>query len=99
MSIEKLIRNLDRLPKQYEDHLFEEVLPAAGQIAVDVAQAASPVDTGRLRDSITSEVSGDTLTIYSDVEYAGIQEARVGFIDEGLDAAIDYLEDEGFKAG
>lgn len=41
-----------------------------GQKAVDYAKEAVPVRTGALRDSIDSEVSGDTVTISAGENYA-----------------------------
>jgi hypothetical protein len=38
------------------------------------AKAACPVRTGRLRDSISHEVDGDTLRVGSDLDYAGYVE-------------------------
>lgn len=45
-------------------------LSAIGEAAVDYAQDDCPVDTGRLKGSITYEVSGEDVYIGTNVEYA-----------------------------
>lgn len=50
------------------------VLVAIGKKAEGYAKAKAPVDTGRLRSSITYTIDGDSVEITSDVEYAPYQE-------------------------
>jgi HK97 gp10 family phage protein len=57
--------------------LFESANGACGQYvrsmgkrAEQMAKALVPVQTGRLRDSITSEVEGDTAIVSANTEYA-----------------------------
>ena len=47
---------------------------AAGAVVEGYAKQGAPVDTGRLRNSITHAESGNTTTIGSNVEYAAAQE-------------------------
>ena len=59
-----------------------------------------PVKTGRLRNSITHEVKGDTGRIGSEVEYAKVQETRKGFLVHSVSDHVDELQaafDRGFK--
>lgn len=63
------------------------------RIARDVesdAKALAPVDTGRLRASISSEVSGDTARIGSDLDYAGFVEEGHRVAYRGADGATHY---------
>lgn len=52
----------------------KQILEESGQKVVTLAQARVHVRSGHLRDSITSEVTNDTMTAYSDLEYAPYQE-------------------------
>ena len=49
-------------------------LVAVGKKAEGYAKAKAPVDTGRLRASITYTINGDSVEVTSDVEYAKYQE-------------------------
>ena len=53
-------------------------LKKIGMRAVTYAKRLCPVDTGRLRNSITSYVSGDDVFIGSNVEYAKYVECGTG---------------------
>lgn len=53
---------------------LERGLEACGIQAESYAKALAPVDTGRLRNSISHTVDGDTAYIGSNVEYAPYQE-------------------------
>lgn len=55
----------------------KNALDAIGMQAVGYAQGAAPVDTGRLRNSISHEVAEDTCYIGTNVEYAPYQELGV----------------------
>lgn len=56
----------------------ERGLMACGETAVGYAQDKCPVDTGRLRGSITYEVDGDDCYIGTNVEYAQYVEFGTG---------------------
>lgn len=53
---------------------IETALDGVGLLAEGNAQALAPVDTGRLRDSITHVVDDNAVTIGTDVEYAAYVE-------------------------
>lgn len=53
---------------------LEKGLEACGIQAESYAKALAPVDTGRLRNSISHAVDGDTAYIGTNVEYAPYQE-------------------------
>lgn len=56
---------LKALPEQ-----IEQALTAIGLTAESYAKQECPVDTGRLRNSITHAVEGDAVYIGTNVEYA-----------------------------
>ena len=63
--------------KDYSDKVFsayeqarERSLEKIGLVAEGYAKKACPVDTGRLRNSITHEVEDENVYIGSNVEYA-----------------------------
>lgn len=62
--------------KQYSEKLIEKALTAVGVEAVARVNPLVPVDTGRLRNSITSEVDGHTVYVGTNVEYAEAVEFR-----------------------
>ena len=80
---------------------------AAAANAADLANAADaglraardvvPVDTGELRDSLVVEQTDGGFTIGSPLPYAGVNEARRGFIKAGFDAAIAHLRANGYR--
>ena len=76
--------------------LNQEDIQVAGEVAYETAYQEVPVQTGRLQRSITLETEPNKITLYSDVPYAGIQEARRGFFEAGIDDAIDYLRGQGY---
>ncbi len=53
---------------------IEAAVAKAGKIVEGDAKAACPVDTGRLRQSITSEAAGMSANIGANTEYAGYVE-------------------------
>lgn len=53
---------------------LEKGLEECGIQAESYAKALAPVDTGRLRNSISHAVDGDTAYIGTNVEYASYQE-------------------------
>lgn len=67
----------DHIPlvKQSKDAAIAGALEKIGLLCEGYASALAPVDTGRLRSSITHEVDGkESVSIGSDVEYAIYQE-------------------------
>lgn len=58
-----------------------EGLEEVGETAEGYAKAYVPVDTGRLRDSITHTVDEDTMTLSANTEYAAYVE--LGTIHQG----------------
>ena len=59
---EAVLAELERQKRAY--------LVAVGKKAEGYAKSAAPVDTGRLRNSITYKADGDQVTLTSNVEYA-----------------------------
>lgn len=54
------------------------------------AKVLAPVDTGRLRESLKAEVSGDTARVGSNVDYAGYVEEGHRVAYRGADGAVHY---------
>lgn len=75
----------------------ERGLMACGERAVGYAQSLCPVDTGRLRGSITYEVQGDDCYIGTNVEYAKYIEFGTGIYAEsgGRQTPWVYKDSEG----
>ena len=71
MKVEIVINNLDQA-KVLSDAACKEALERCGQVYEDRAKSYAPVDTGRLRNSITHAVSRDEDCAYvgTNVEYA-----------------------------
>ena len=70
-SIEIRVDNVDKILK-LTDEAICNALEIIGNKGADNAAALAPVDTGRLKNSITSEVSKDEKAVYigTNVEYA-----------------------------
>ena len=69
----------------------------AARVGQDAARRAAPVDTGRLRQSITlRRISDSESVIESTLPYAAIQERRRGFMERGADAAHAELKGKGY---
>lgn len=75
---------------QFEDRVDEEIDRALSE-AKRLARSRAPVDTGRLRDSVSIDLGEDVL--YSDVEYAT-------FVDQGTIymEATHFMEDSAREA-
>lgn len=71
----ELTDNTDALRKHAEE-VIEKALTEVGDTAVGYVAMLTPVDTGRLRASITKEVQGHSVAIGSNVEYAAAVEFR-----------------------
>lgn len=56
--------------KGIKEEVIQKALTAVGMEAVARVSALVPVDTGRLRASIVSEVDGNTVIVGTNVEYA-----------------------------
>ena len=59
------------------DAVKASALDRAGMMMVSRARAYVPVDTGKLRDSLSYSVSGDVLTVGAAVDYAPCVELGV----------------------
>lgn len=68
-----LARDLRGAPRRVERHLEQAVAKTARDIAAD-AQAAAPVDTGALRNSVTADINGMEAVIGPGVHYGGYVE-------------------------
>lgn len=71
----ELTDNTDALRKHAEE-VIERALTEVGDTAVGYVAMLTPVDTGRLRASITKEVRGHSVAVGSNVEYAAAVEFR-----------------------
>lgn len=60
--------------KREIDNGMERVLEDVGKEVRDRAKELCPVDTGNLRDSIEYEAAEESVSVYSDVEYAAYVE-------------------------
>lgn len=75
----------------------EDRLQKSGLIVSNQAKIFSPVDTGRLRSSLTYEVEGDTVYIGTNVKYGVYQELGTRrmqaqpFLVPGINAARPAL--------
>lgn len=56
--------------KEASDQSVKTALTICGLMAERYAKALCPVDTGRLRNSITHQMDGKTLMVGTNVEYA-----------------------------
>ena len=82
---------MDALPEQ-----IEQALTAIGMTAETHAKELCPVDTGRLRNSITHDVEGQTAIIGTNVEYAAYVElgtSRMGARPYLAPAAQNYTSE------
>ncbi len=75
MAVNDLVVRL----KQRLDQRIEDGLPKAASILESAMREQCPQASGRLAESISSEVEGNTITASSPLPYAGIQNARSGF--------------------
>lgn len=76
---------------------IEQALGKACALLEREAKKKAPKDTGNLRRSITSEVSGDEGIVYTPLEYAPYVEYGTGIFAEGggRQDAWSYQDDEG----
>lgn len=69
----ELTDNTEELRK-YAEEVIEKALTEVGDTAVGYVAMLTPVDTGRLRASITKEVQGHSVAVGTNVEYAAAVE-------------------------
>ena len=62
-NLDNLISKFDRLANQSIAAAIDEGLDEAGNLVLPLLQANTPVDTGRLRDSMFVEKSGSTVFV------------------------------------
>lgn len=76
---------------------IEQAIGKACALLEREAKKKAPKDTGNLRRSITSEVSGDEGIVYTPLEYAPYVEYGTGIFAEGggRQDAWSYQDDEG----
>lgn len=79
------------------DNAILRGLMACGEVAVGYAQDDCPVDTGRLRNSITYKVNGQECYIGTNVKYAPYIEFGTGEFAEkgGRKTPWTYVDDKG----
>lgn len=83
MEYKITVDNRDKVLEATHEQV-EKALEAIGLQAEGYVAMLTPVDTGRLRDSITHEVKGDTVYIGTNVEYAPYIEFGTGiYADSG----------------
>lgn len=66
-----------------KDEAIARALETIGLVAERYAKEKAPVDTGRLRNSISHEVDDDTVYVGTNVEYAPYLEFGTGKFAEG----------------
>lgn len=76
----ELIDNSKKILAMF-DGKAKQALEAVGMVAEGYAKRKTPVDTGRLRNSITYAVDGDSVYIGSNVEYAPFVELGTSRMD------------------
>jgi hypothetical protein len=69
-----------------------------GQMALENANAVTPVRTGKLRSGNRLAIGSLDITLYNDVEYAGYVHDRVPFLEMGLDSVSDLIPVAGVEA-
>lgn len=80
----------------------QKALEESGLIVENAAKGLCPVDTGRLRNSITHSTNGNTETIGSNVEYATYVEMGTSrrkaspYLRPGLENSMSQIE-QAFK--
>ena len=74
ITIEELIGKLNKL----ENIDYTEPLTKAAFLVENEAKKKCPVDTGELRNSITSEIEGNQAVVGSNLEYAPYVEFGTG---------------------
>lgn len=80
-----------------KDEAVARALETIGLVAERYAKELAPVDTGRLRNSISHEVDDSTVYIGTNVEYAPYLEFGTGIYAEGGGRATpwSYQDDKG----
>ena len=78
ISIEGVDGVINALQNLVSGRKLQNALAMAGEVVRADAVDNCPVDTGRLRDSITSTVEGDSAVIGTNVEYAPYVEFGTG---------------------
>lgn len=68
-QIESVINQI--INTRLNEGVISSILTEVGSYGVAIARANSPVRTGRLRDGNQMSVSGTTLELFNNVEYAG----------------------------
>ena len=95
MKLTELAQRFQAIPDDLADLNRTDLKQAAG-VGLTAARRAAPVKTGALRDSIQTSVTGDGITIWSNIAYAGIQDARYGFMAKGGSEAVHELRQIGY---
>lgn len=78
ISIEGMDSVMDKLQNLVSEEKLHNALALAGEVVRADAAMNCPVDTGRLRGSITSQVEGGSAVIGTNVEYAPYVEFGTG---------------------
>lgn len=96
----KVVSHMDEVLKEVDDRI-ELALDTVGITAVSDVQILTPVDTGRLRASISHQTSGKGLYIGTNVEYGKYVEygdkathknGQAHFLRDGLQNNISKYE-------
>lgn len=98
----KFVSHKDEIEKELEHRIYQ-TLEAWGETAERYAKSETPVDTGRLRNSITyqTDVQGGEMAVGTDVEYAEWVETnddarhptgRAHFIRDSIAIHLDEYE-------
>ena len=93
MRVEVL--GVDRLAKKLKPADLKEALNESCLLVENTAKENCPVDSGQLRNSITSNVSGETGEVGTNVEYAPYVEYGTGVYNSGRLTPWSYQDASG----
>ena len=93
MRVEVL--GIDRLAKKLKPADLKDALNESCLLVENTAKENCPVDSGQLRNSITSNVSGETGEVGTNVEYAPYVEYGTGVFNHGRMTPWRYQDASG----
>ena len=93
MRVEVL--GVDRLAKKLKPADLKDALNESCLLVENTAKENCPVDSGQLRNSITSNVSGETGEVGTNVEYGVYVEYGTGVFNPGTTTPSSYQDASG----